>query len=366
MNALHMGRVLGLCFVVLLVGAGAVAAHPAPFSYVDLQLRSGEIELSLVAHAIDVAHELGGGLTPEAVLDQAVVEAHRDRIFALLAPRLFVSVDGSPAAAEPRGLETLPERQALRLLWRLPLAGEPGVLVIECALFPYDPNHRTFLNVYEGGALVHQAIFDRSRTRATYYAGTPQGTLAVVSRFLAAGIHHIAIGPDHILFLIGLLLLGGRLLKLVTIVTAFTAAHSVTLSLAALDLVAVSPRLVEPAIALSIVYVGADNLLAARGGRDVRPWVAFAFGLVHGFGFAGVLKEMELPRRALGWSLGAFNLGVELGQLVVVVLVASLVFAVRRRSEAAGDRLALGGSAVVLAAGAYWFVERVFFAGGAV
>jgi hydrogenase/urease accessory protein HupE len=361
-----MCRLFGLLVAGLVGFARIVSAHPAPFSYVDLRLRPGEIELTLVAHAIDVAHELGGGLTAEAVLDPAVAGAHADRLFALLAERLIVTVDGRRSAAEPRGLATLPERQALKFHWRLPLDRAPGRLTIRSALFPYDENHRTFLNVYEGDALVHQAIFDRTRLFLTYYPGTPQGRWAVVSKFLLAGIHHIVIGPDHVLFLIGLLLLGGRLLKLVTIVTAFTAAHSVTLSLAALDLVTCSPRLVEPAIALSIVYVGADNLLASQGGRDVRPWVAFAFGLVHGFGFAGVLKEMELPRRALGWSLGAFNVGVELGQLGIVLVVASLVLAVRRRSDVAGRRLARGGSVVVLAAGAYWFVERVFFAGGAV
>lgn len=360
-----MRRRLLLSAGCLLASARVVGAHPAPFSYVDLRVRPGGLEVTLVAHAIDVAHELGD-VTPDQVLDPLIAQARADRLFALLSPRLAIAADGQRLPAEPQGLGVLPERQALRIAWRLRLASPPGRLELDCALFPYDPNHQTFLNVYEGDALVHQAIFDRRRTRGTYYPGTIQGALAVVRRFLLAGIHHIAIGPDHILFLIGLLLLGGRLIRLAGIVTAFTAAHSVTLSLAALDLVTLPPHVVEPAIALSIVYVGADNLLAARGGRDVRPWVAFGFGLIHGFGFANVLKEMDLPRRALGWSLGAFNLGVELGQLVIVVLVASLVLAIRCRSAAAGRRLVVGGSAVVLVAGAYWFIERVFFRGGAV
>jgi hypothetical protein len=111
---------------------------------------------------------------------------------------------------------------------------------------------------------------------------------------------------------------------------------------------------------LSIVYVGADNLLAA-GGRDVRAWIAFAFGFIHGFGFANVLREMDLPRRALGWSLFSFNIGVEIGQLAVVVAVAFLLGMVRSRSESAGRRVAFAGSLVVIAAGAFWFVQRVFF-----
>jgi hypothetical protein len=109
------------------------------------------------------------------------------------------------------------------------------------------------------------------------------------------------------------------------------------------------------------VYVGADNLLV-RGGRDMRVWIAFAFGFIHGFGFANVLREMELPSQALGWSLFSFNLGVEIGQLLVVLVVASALAAVRARSPATGERLVLVGSVAVMVAGAYWFAERVFFA----
>jgi hypothetical protein len=106
--------------------------------------------------------------------------------------------------------------------------------------------------------------------------------------------------------------------------------------------------------------VGADNLLA-RGGRDVRAWIAFAFGFVHGFGFANVLREMDLPTRALGWSLFSFNLGVEIGQLFVVVLVATALEALRTRSEIVGRKVAFAGSLVVIAAGTFWFIQRVFF-----
>ena len=117
--------------------------------------------------------------------------------------------------------------------------------------------------------------------------------------------------------------------------------------------------IIEPAIALSIVYVGADNL-TVRGGRDVRAWIAFAFGLIHGFGFANVLREMDLPPRALGWSLFSFNLGVEVGQLWSWCAVASALGVIRAKSESRGRRLAVGGSVAVIPAGAFWFIERVF------
>jgi hydrogenase/urease accessory protein HupE len=230
-------------------------------------------------------------------------------------------------------------------------------------MFPYDPQHQTFVNVYEGDELRLQSILGGGRTSMEYFAGTTQGTLAVIRKFIPSGVHHILIGPDHLLFLVGLLLMGGTIRQLLLVVTAFTIAHSITLSLAALDIFTPPARLIEPAIALSIVYVGADNLMVG-GGRDVRGWIAFAFGFIHGFGFANVLRDMDLPRQAMGWTLFSFNLGVEIGQVIVVALVASALLALRSRNEAASRKLAFAGSIGVMAAGAYWFVQRVFFSGG--
>ena len=251
-------------------------------------------------------------------------------------------------------------RDAVEMLWRAPASGATGKLTIAAHLFPYDPEHQTFVNVYEGDALVRQEILNSGRTSVDFFTGTRQGLLAVFKAFTASGIHHIAIGPDHILFIVGLLLLGGTLMRLLAIVTAFTLGHSVTLALATFQIVDLPPRIIEPAIALSIVYVGADNLLAGTKGRDVRAWVALLFGLVHGFGFASVLRETGLPDRALGVSLFSFNLGVEIGQAAIVVVVASALALVRRRNPPLARRIALAGSVGVMIAGAFWFFQRIF------
>src|SRR5262249_27577240 len=153
----------------------------------------------------------------------------------------------------------------------------------------------------------------------------------------------------------------GSLMRLLRIVTAFTIAHSVTLSLAALNVVNPSPRLIEPAIALSIIYVGIDNLMAGERGRDVRAWIALFFGFVHGFGFAGVLKEFGLPSEALGWSLFSFNLGVEIGQACIVIVVASLMALLLKKKETLTRQVVVAGSVCVTLAGVYWFIQRVFF-----
>jgi hypothetical protein len=121
------------------------------------------------------------------------------------------------------------------------------------------------------------------------------------------------------------------------------------------------PAVIEPAIALSIVVVGVDNLLVrhAREARDLRPWAALAFGLVHGFGFASVLREFGLPPTALGWSLFSFNVGVEIGQAAIVAIVAGLVLMLRRRNARLAERVAIAASVVVIACGGWWFAERV-------
>jgi hydrogenase/urease accessory protein HupE len=347
--------------LVVLALAGPARAHPIPFSYLDLRLQPGGIEGTLIMHDFDVAHELQ--LEPvERLLDPAVVTQHADAIVRIIAHRLDLAADGRPLDLRWSAPEVVAERQSVRLRVGVDLDRPPGTIAIRASLFPYDANHQTFVNVYEGDALT-QAILDASRARFEYFSGTRQGIAAVIQRFVPAGVHHILIGPDHLLFLVGLLLLGGTIRQLALVVTAFTVAHSITLSLAALNLVSPPASLIEPAIALSIVYVGADNLLV-RGGRDMRAWIAFAFGFIHGFGFANVLREMDLPSRALGWSLFSFNFGVELGQLVVVLIVASAFAALRARSEAAGRWLLVTGSVVVVAAGAFWFVQRVFFPGG--
>ena len=341
--------------------ARPAAAHPVPFSYLDLHLQPNAIEGTLVVHIFDLAHDLN--IAPaERLLDPVVAAQQSAAIARLFGPRLTVAANGVTLTPYWSAADVVPERQSLKLAVRYALPEKAATVAVTAVMFPYDPQHQTFLNIYEDSALT-QAILDGGRTRFEYFAGTRQGAAAVVRKFLPAGIHHILIGPDHLLFLVGLLLLGGSVRRLAVIVTSFTVAHSLTLSLAALNIVSPPARLIEPAIALSIVYVGADNLLI-RDGRDVRAWIAFAFGFIHGFGFANVLREMDLPARALGWSLFSFNVGVEIGQLLVVGVVAAALAALRARSEAAGRQLAFAGSIVVMTAGAFWFIQRVFFPGG--
>ena len=177
--------------------------------------------------------------------------------------------------------------------------------------------------------------------------------------FFALGVHHILTGYDHLLFLVALLLRGGPPLSLLKIVTAFTVAHSVTLALAVLGLVALPDRLVESVIAGSIIWVAVENAIAT--GPLPRRWlVGFVFGLVHGFGFSSALGPLALPPVRRAWALLTFNLGVEAGQIAVIaLLLPALVWLGGRRWRQRAVQVASLG---VAAAGLVWLIERVFLA----
>jgi hydrogenase/urease accessory protein HupE len=350
---------LALALLLCVAASVPMLAHPAPFSYLDVHIASDGLSGRLVIHDLDAAYEMKLE-DPARLASQPYVDQHAAALAAILSGRLQFVADGATLPWTLVAARRVADQDAIELAWRAPSTALPGKLTISGHLFPYDVTHQTFINVYEAGALVRQEVLNRDRINTDFYTGTRQGVMAVFTTFTASGIHHIAIGPDHILFIIGLLLLGGTLPRLLMIVTAFTIGHSVTLALATLQILDPPARLIEPAIALSIVYVGADNLLTGTKGRDVRAWVALGFGLVHGFGFASVLRDAGLPNRALGVSLFSFNLGVEIGQAIIVVVVATLLSRIRRRSATVAKRIATAGSVVVMLAGAYWFLERVF------
>ena len=357
--------VLAAAIAALLLRAAPASAHPVPFSYLDLHLQPGSVDLSLVVHMFDAGHDLQ--VDPaDRLLDPAFLATKQDALVGLLAPRIHLSADGTPLVPVSwSAAEALPERQSVRLRARYEVKGAPGMFTVDTRMFPYDTAHQTFVNVYEGDTLTLQAILDVGKTRLDYYSGSREGVAAVARRFIPAGLRHVWLGPDHLLFLLGVLLLGGTMRQLAWLAAGFAAGNAVAFVLVLLSLLHPAPRLIEPAIALAIVYIGADNLMV-RGGRDMRVWIAVAFGLIHGFWFANGLREMDLPARAFGWSLASFDMGVEVAQILTILTVGAAVAVLRRRSPETAKRLVDVGSAAVIAAGIYLFVQRVFFPGGIV
>lgn len=220
------------------------------------------------------------------------------------------------------------------------------------------PDYHTIAMIqWPGGS--DQFAFATEARDHTLAIGSAGAQASGTRSFFLMGVEHILLGWDHLLFLACLLLLGGTFLGLLKIVTAFTVAHSISLALAALDVVNLPPRLVESLIALSIAYVAAENIFLRDRAASKRWMIAFTFGLVHGFGFASVLKEVGLPKAGLVWSLLGFNLGVEAGQAMVVALTMPLLLWLGKRSWEPRAVTALSGS--VLAVGLALFAQRAFF-----
>ena len=251
------------------------------------------------------------------------------------------------------------------------LAG--AVQVRYAMLFDVDPTHRGLVQWTPAGASAPQALVFAADSATQELQLTAPSGWETLRQYVLEGIWHIWIGFDHILFLVALLLpavlvrgehawtptpsLRAATIDVLKVVTAFTVAHSITLSLAVLGFVTLPSRLVESVIAASVVLAALNNL---RGTVDRKRWVmAFVFGLVHGFGFASVLADLGLPQGALALALVGFNLGVEAGQLAIVALFLPLAYLLRATSFYRVGVLRFGSLAVALLA-AWWFVQRAF------
>ncbi|HEX4403362.1 MAG TPA: HupE/UreJ family protein [Polyangia bacterium] len=278
-----------------------------------------------------VARALTGGLTVDA--DGAACPGTLDRAWAMEAEGGVVFQIHFTCAATPR---------------RLTLAAP--------MLDALAPGHRHMARVFRVGNAQVQ-VLDRAHATWTLSDARPTSSAAALAwSMLKLGVEHILTGADHLVFLFGLILVGGRVRSIALAVTAFTVAHSITLALAALSIFAPSPRLVEPAIALSIAYVGVENFFVTDARRRWR--ITFPFGLIHGFGFASALREIALPRAQVPVALVSFNLGVELGQLGVLAIVLPLVLAARR-APWFGERGVRAASFAIAVGGAVLFVVRL-------
>jgi len=187
----------------------------------------------------------------------------------------------------------------------------------------------------------------------------PPTTLEILAQYLALGFLHIVPeGLDHILFVLGIVLLTTELKPVLVQVTAFTVAHSVTLGLTMYGIVSLSPRIVEPLIALSVAYVAIENVVVGRI-TLWRPAVVFGFGLLHGMGFAGALRELRLPKAEFLPALVSFNLGIELAQLVIIAVAFLTVAMWHRDKPWYRPRFVLPASAAIAATALFWTVQRI-------
>jgi hypothetical protein len=352
-------------------------AHKASDAYVTLERSgaalSGRFDIALR----DLDNALGLDGDGDGDITWGEVRTREDDIAAYALPRLRVSSGGERCTLEVTAWQIDRHTDGAYAVMRLRgTCPRPGpTLALDYRLFEgIDPQHRGLLNFVEHGDS-HSVVFSADAPQRSL-GGPTGGGARQLALYAAEGIRHIGTGFDHILFLLSLLLpavlwrnargwesarsFRAAFVDVAKVVTAFTLAHSITLTLAASSIVVLPSRGVESGIALSVVLAALNNLFPLV--RDGRWIAAFGFGLLHGFGFAGALHDLGLPAGSLALALAGFNLGVEAGQLAIVLLFLPLAFALR--STWTYRRLVLGGgSAAIAAVATAWFVERAFDVG---
>ncbi len=377
--ALFSQRALGhfaTAFVLLLLSAQAVAAHPKDMT-----------TSSLIVSRL--------GVRVQTVMPDALIEAIAGQLGAGWSePRAKIVADGYQLSSESGACRVMAEPSAFKLAdigsrryvvdYRCP-DPEPNSLQLRYALAGTEASgpaaHENFFQARVAGRTLDTVLASRqqvfqipvhrllSETGETLAAGFDEQEIPMPGPldFLSLGIVHILAGTDHVVFLAGLFLLALGWRQLLPVISAFTLGHSLTLGLSALGIYSPEPRIAECFIALSIVYLGAENLHAlfrktparASNLRAVtrRRWViAGLFGLIHGFGFSYILADLGLPEGSIWTALIGFNLGVEIGQLMIIAaFVPLLAWTWQRFNATAVSALA---SVSILLAGCWWFAER--------
>ncbi|SDJ12543.1 HupE / UreJ protein [Actinokineospora alba] len=307
---------------------------------------------------------------------QSFLKTGHEKVAAYVTERLAVELDGTRCAAKLDDTGIVKRQNflyaRLHLVYTCPSAAN-GQFTVRYGVFAEShaigSDHINVVDyvlggvggsdVFEGG---HREL--RVGERGTAAAGAPEspdtGFLSSTARFVGLGLEHILLGIDHVLFLVLLLLGAKNWRSVIRLATAFTVAHSVTLALAVLGWVDVPSEIVEPLIAASIVYIAVENIV--RGESRHRTLVVFAFGLLHGLGFAGALDFTDDFSGGLIVGLLSFNLGIELGQLLIVLLVFPLLLLARRQSWS--SRAHLTTAAIVGVIGLFWLVERLLLSPG--
>jgi hydrogenase/urease accessory protein HupE len=352
--------VLPLVLLLANLWISSAQAHDPGLSTATVRLSSGKLEVVLVFAGADAAEIAGINRATDA---KKAVPNSPDVIAALRkkAPdSLELSFDDKPAGVkETRCRVDGSDNATVYLEYIVPSFSTMVIRSKWLAVLP--PGHRQFFTLQDAGdRVLTERMLSANTDTVTIEAEPSAPRTNSFADFLVLGVKHIWTGYDHLLFLFGLLIVTRNFSSSVKIITCFTVAHSITLAVATLSLVHISSRFVEPLIAASIVYVGIENLI--RGDDPKGRWLlTFAFGLIHGFGFASVLRELGVGANgtSIAVPLVSFNLGVELGQLVIAGLALPVIWKLRARPIFL-QRWVPACSVLVAALGSYWFIQRVW------
>ena len=352
------------CFAGLIVAAAY--AHDPGLSTATLRLQTDKLDAVLVFSIVDVKEIVELDKDQDGKLSKAELEAGIAELQSMASQALDVKLDGQTVLpSQTRCRFDASDNASVYLSF--PAASFSHLVVRSKWLAMLQPGHRQFLSfqTVDGQVLAERILSansDSVTVQMDALAINPgESKKTSFANFLVMGVKHIWTGYDHLLFLFGLLIVTKNFSSSVKIITCFTIAHSITLAVATLSLVQISSRIVEPLIAASIVYVGVENLL--RGDDPKGRWLlTFSFGLIHGFGFASILKELGVGSngRSIVVPLVSFNLGVELGQIAIAGVALPLIWKLRRKPLFV-SRWVPACSVLVAALGTFWFVQRVWF-----
>ncbi|KAB2333300.1 HupE/UreJ family protein [Cytobacillus depressus] len=381
-----------MLFAFLFPAMQSVDAHPYSASYTTLQLTKSYTKMTYALDELSVIELTKGDLNQNGMLEQEEFDAVRDQFIETLKENITLRMNGeekSWTSVESVTLDRKGSDTQIILSVIYPPVSESQSVSLKDDLYVGDSktNYANLLTIHYGEQTSTAAISGNHRAWAMQltdedYAGLKQDdqtqpkveskqtnevektasdtekTTSGWLSFFTLGMNHILEGFDHLLFLFSLLIARQTFKQYAAVITSFTIAHSLTLTLTVLGWIDLSPKIVEPLIALSICYVAIDNLI--RKNVSYRWILTFVFGLVHGMGFADILKEMNIPKSEQAVNLASFNIGIETVQLGIVIFLLPLLGILHRWKYS--RRVIFIGSILTFVLGAIWFVERVLYA----
>ncbi len=358
-----------IAWLLSLLTLGGLHAHEPGLSNADLQWRTDRIDVVLTFSIVDIEAGFSLDNDGDGKVSQLEFSYAKGRLASTASNIVELRLDGQKLSPSEPTVQ-MDEQNNVEFFLRFP--GRPGSnLTYRCALFSRLPRaHRQLATVKDAsGKLLGQRLLNADAdTIEVPASGATPGTepssasarKTTFLSFLLLGIEHILTGYDHLLFLFALLLVTRQFMSALKIITCFTIAHSITLAVATFNWVNIPSRIVEPLIAATIIYVAVENIII-RGEPKFRWLLTFTFGLIHGFGFASVLRELGIGTSGseIAVPLVSFNLGVEIGQITVAAILLPLIWKFSR-SPIFTQRWVPACSVVVALAGGFWLVQRVF------
>jgi hydrogenase/urease accessory protein HupE len=343
---------------------GTAHAHQVNLTNARIAIQGDEVAVTIGIKGSDIDRAAGTAVYDHAsgLVDASAVHDADAAIISYFSRKVSVgaTIEAGGTACPLASTKAMPDRDGVAVMMDWDCTGIAGgeYAYRSTVLTDIEPSARQIVLVENGKENGEPAQFLLNAEQAEVTLSDKTSALGeTVLRYVKSGIEHIFLGYDHVAFLLAILLWARRLMPVVKIVTAFTVAHSITLSLAASGIAVLPPALVEPAIAASIVYVAAENFISRN--VDQRWRDTFVLGLIHGFGFAGALQAFGLPRGAVVPALASFNIGVEIGQLAIVCAAMPALLLLDRATARPG--VVYAGSTAIMSLGFYWLAERTLF-----